>query len=46
MKTVTLKKAAVISNNKLKTKVVADTGKVANYERKRQKRKKVRRKTE
>jgi hypothetical protein len=39
-KTVTLKKAAVLSNNKLRSKIVVDTSKVDQYERRRQKRSK------
>jgi hypothetical protein len=42
-KTVTLNKAAVLSNNSLKKGVVIDTSKVANYERRRKKVKKSKR---
>jgi hypothetical protein len=42
-KMATLKKAAVLSNNKLKSKVIVDTSKVADYERRRKKIKKSRR---
>lgn len=39
-KTVTTKEAAVLSNNKLRKKVVVDTSKVGNYERRQPKREK------
>jgi hypothetical protein len=42
-KTVSLNKAAVLSNNSLKKGVVIDTSKVDNYERRRKKAKKGRR---